>query len=261
MIAIDQTGDGPPLVLLHGVGTSRVIWRRVTPRLARQRLVVAPDLPGFGGSSAAGPGFDLDVATDALAGPLSERAGGPFDLVGNSLGGAVALNLAARHPRLVRRLVLAAPAGFSPWPRPLAFAARAYAGPAVRVRRVLGTPLVGSPIARRALLWGTIAAPARLSTSDARMMLAASRGASRVGDAVGAALRADLSGLLVGIEAPLGLIWGRRDRIIPISTLDTIRAVRPDAAVETLPDAGHVPQLERPGEFVAALCRILRRLE
>ena len=114
MIAIDESGQGPPLVLLHGVGASRAVWRLVTPALAEDRHVIAPDLPGFGESAPAANGFDLDTAAAALADPLAERAGGPFDLLGNSLGGAVAFRLAIARPDLVRRLVLSAPAGFAP---------------------------------------------------------------------------------------------------------------------------------------------------
>jgi pimeloyl-ACP methyl ester carboxylesterase len=73
-------------------------------------------------------------------------------------------------------------------------------------------------------------------------------------------LRADLSALLAQLELPLGLIWGRRDRVVPITALERIRAIRPDAAVGMLSDAAHVPQLERPAEFIAALRRVLSEL-
>ena len=59
---MDVQGEGAPLVLVHGVGTSRVVWRRVMPLLAQDRLVAAPDLPGFGASPADGPGFALERA-------------------------------------------------------------------------------------------------------------------------------------------------------------------------------------------------------
>ncbi len=260
MIAIDESGRGEPLVLLHGVGASRAVWRHVTPLLARDRLVLAPDLPGFGQSRAAAPRFALQTTAEALAGPLAERAGGSFDLVGNSLGGAVALYLALLHGEWVRRLVLCAPAGFSPRRWPLALAASAFSGPAVSARRILGTPIAVSPTARRALLWGAIAEPQRLAADDARMMLQASRGSTRIGPAVAAVLRVDLREQLSRLGVPLGLIWGERDRIIPISTLDSIRAVRPDVIAETIPGAGHVPQMERPEEFVAVLRGVLERL-
>lgn len=259
-LAIDETGDGRPLVLLHGVGASRTVWRRVVPLLAADRMVLTPDLPGFGGSEPVGRGFDLARVATALADPLAERAAEPFDLLGNSLGGAIALQLAAVRPDLVRRLVLAAPAGFSPVPWPLALAAGGLSGPAVKLRRLLGMPLVRSPAARRALLWGAIAEPQQLSADDARAILRASHGSTRIGAAVSAVLRADLRALLEQLERPLGLIWGRRDRVVPISTLELVRAIRPEAVIETIPDAAHIPQLERPPEFDAAVRRILRRL-
>jgi 3-oxoadipate enol-lactonase len=260
VIAIDVTGEGEPLALLHGLGASRAVWGRVTPALARDRMVLAPDLPGFGESEPAGPGFDLERAARKLAIALEDRAGGPFDLVGNSLGGALALQLAVLRPELVRRLVLSAPAGFSPafWPLPLA--AGRVLGPLMRARRVLGTPLAVSPTARRVLLAGAIAEPGRLSAADARTMLTGSRGSTRIGPAVEAVMRADLTPLLERLERPLGMIWGRQDRVVPIATLERIRAVRPEVAVETLEDAAHVPQLEAPEDYLAALERILDRL-
>jgi pimeloyl-ACP methyl ester carboxylesterase len=260
MIAIDETGHGDPIVLLHGVGASRVVWSHVTPLLAADRLVLAPDLPGFGQSDPAGPGFDLERAALALAEPLAQRTGRPFDLVGNSLGGAVALELAVSRPELVRRLVLSAPAGFSPTSWPLVLVAGKLLGPITTLRRTFGAPLAASPIARRALLYGAIAQPQDLSTRDARMMLEASRGSSRIGAAVTAVLEADLRPELERLEPPLGLIWGRRDRVVPISALERIRAIRPDAVVETIDDAAHVPQVEHPEEYVSTLDRVLERL-
>jgi pimeloyl-ACP methyl ester carboxylesterase len=260
MIAIDETGHGPPIVLLHGVGANRAIWRRVTPALAEDRHVIAPDLPGFGESDAAASGFELDAVASVLADVLADYADGAFDLVGNSLGGAVAVALAFERPELVRRLVLAAPAGFVSRPPPIAAAAGALADRALTARRIIGAPAARSATARRALMWGTIAEPQRLTADDARMMVRASRGSTRIGAAVAAVLRADLRSQLTRVEAPVGVIWGWRDRIVPISTLRAIRAVRPDAVVATIPRAAHVPQMERPLEFVAALNSVLDRL-
>jgi pimeloyl-ACP methyl ester carboxylesterase len=260
-IVVDVVGDGEPLVLLHGLGASRRLWYRVAPLLAASgRCVLAPDLPGFGESPPAGQGFELEAVSGALEKPLAERAGGPFDLLGSSLGGAVALKFAVAHPELVRRLVLAAPAGFSPRPWPVASVAGAVAEPALAVRRIAGGPLSVSPTARRALLFGAVAEPQRLSRGDARLILESSGRATRLGPALAAVLRVDMRPALRGLEAPVGLIWGERDRVVPISTLDVIRAVRPDVVAETIAGAAHIPQLERPEEFVAALNRVLGRL-
>lgn len=260
MIAIDAAGDGEPLVLLHGVGANRSIWRHAAQRLARSRLVLAPDLPGFGQSPPTGDGFDLGVTADAVADAIVSRAERPFDLVGNSLGGAVAAVLACRRPELVRRLVLVAPAGFNPHPRLLSEVAGYLGGTVTSLRRVFGTPLVASGIARRVLLWGSVAAPQRMAASDARIMLQGSSGSSRVGAGIASVLTSDLRDDLAASKVPLGLIWGEHDRVVPIGALSAIRAVRPDAIAETIADAAHVPQIEHPAEFVAVLERILERL-
>ena len=259
-VAIDVRGAGEPLVLLHGLGASRRLWHRAAPLLAFDRLVLTPDMPGFGDSPPAGPGFDLDAVSDALAAPLAERAGGRFDLLGTSLGGAVALSFAAAHPELVGRLLLVAPAGFSPRPWPVASAAGALVDPALAVRRVVGARFASSAATRRVLLWGAVADPSLLSPADARLILESSRRATRLGAALAAVLAADVRPLLTGLADPPGLIWGERDRVVPISTLEAIRAVRPDVIAERLPGVAHIPQLERPAEFVAAVRRILGQL-
>jgi pimeloyl-ACP methyl ester carboxylesterase len=254
-------GAGEPLVLFHGLGASHLLWHRVAPLLAQSgRRVVAPDLPGFGDSPPAGPGFEFAEVTDALARALRNCAHEPFDLLGHSLGGAVALEFAVEHPELVRRLVLVAPVGFSPRSRPIADVAGSLAGPALRVRRIAGGPLSLSPAARRVLLWGAVAEPQRLARQDAQLILSSSGHATRLGPALSTVLRTDLRPLLSRLELPVGLIWGERDRVVPIATLDAIRALRPDVVAATIPAAAHIPQLERPEEFVAALQRVLDRL-
>jgi pimeloyl-ACP methyl ester carboxylesterase len=260
MIAIDRTGQGSPIVLLHGVGANRTIWRHVTPMLASRRTVVAPDIPGFGESPPAGDGFGLEETADALAGELERLVGAPFDLVGNSLGGAVALALAGRRPELVRRLVLSAPAGLSPAPAVLAAALGAVSGPAITARALVSGPLARSAAARRLLLFGAIASPQHLAPEEARALLQASRGSARIGAGLAAVVRADLRPVLTGLRLPPGFIWGERDRVVPISTLQAIRELRPDAVTETLPGVAHVPQIEAPAEFVSALRRVLERL-
>jgi pimeloyl-ACP methyl ester carboxylesterase len=260
VIAIDSAGSGQPLVLLHGVGASRAIWHRAMPLLATHRRVVAADLPGFGESPASGRGFDLDEAAEALAAGLDGRVEVPFDLLGNSLGGAIAVALASRRPQLVGRLILSAPALFAPRNPLLARAAGAAAGQLIGARRLLGTPLASSAAGRRLMLFGAVGEPGRLPAEDARLMLTASRAASRIPEAITAVLATDLRSRLAELEVPTGLIWGERDRVVSHQVLRDIRALAPALAVETIPRAGHVPQLERPREFAAAVERLLARL-
>lgn len=258
MLSVDVSGRGSPVVLLHGVGASRVIWRRMTPLLVNGRRVIAPDLPGFGESPAPAGDFDLTRTADALAAGLEGYVSEPFDLVGNSLGGAVALLLARRRPELVRRLVLAAPAGLAPYPWPAAAVAGRVAGPLTTVRRVVGGPLAAHAVARRIALGTTVAAPERLTTDAARTMLQASRGSRHIGAAVAAVMSADLGPELAALTLPVGFIWGERDRLVPIRAL---HGLLPAPLIETIPGTAHVPQLERPDRFVAALTRLWARLE
>jgi pyruvate dehydrogenase E2 component (dihydrolipoamide acetyltransferase) len=244
-------------VLLHGVATSRLVWRRVIGPLARGRHVIAVDVPGFGESEPAGPGFELDEVADRLIGGLEPDR---FDLVGHSLGGAVAVATAARHPDAVRGLVLVAPAGLEPRATHIAAALGAAAERAVYARRAFGYQLAARSRGRQAMFGATVADAGRLHPEDARLLLDASIGARRVAAGVRRALEADLRDDLAAAPMPVGVIWGAADRVVPYAGLEALRRLRPDAAVETIPATGHIPQIERPAEFVAALERILARL-
>lgn len=256
-IALDAAGEGEPLVLLHGVGTSREVWRHVLPGLAMTRRTIAVDLPGFGDSPPVGDRFDLDAVADAVADAAAARLDGPFDLLGHSLGGAVAVALARQRPESVRGLLLQAPAGLAPRPRVVATAAGITAEGFLATRRAIGGHLAGSAVARRVLLWGAVHDGGRLSSEDARLMLEASRSASRVRAAVESAVACDLRPMLAGVGAPLALLRGDRDKVVSAAAMRTLTETRPDALVATIHDCGHIPQLERPPAFLAAVERLL----
>lgn len=253
MLGYDDTGEGEPLVLVHGLATTRLIWRRVVPLLDGRR-VVAVDVPGFGSSPPVGRGFVLeDVATALLEGvPIDES----FDLVGHSMGGAIALTMAALAPDRVRRLVLFAPAGL----RPLAPAAARTLGTLgeafIHLRRV-GRPLAAHALGRRFLLAAGAADGAAFDPGDVVAMITASRGATRIAEALASVTRADLRPLLTQVPAGLGLLWGAEDRIVPAALIDGVVRRRPDAVAATIPGAGHIAMMEVPGLFVAALDRLL----
>jgi pimeloyl-ACP methyl ester carboxylesterase len=256
MLGFDDTGRGDPLVLVHGLATTRAIWRHVVPLLGERR-VIALDVPGFGASPAAGPGFGLeDVARTVLRElPVDE----PFDLVGHSMGGAVALTMAAVAPERVRRLVLFAPAGLRPVPEPLARAFGAIGETLIHARRI-GAPLAALPWGRRFLLAAGTVDGAAFSSSDVREMVTASHGAERIGSALARVAGADLRPLLAQAPGALGLLWGAEDRIIPAELIETVLVRRPDAVAATIPDAGHIAMMERPAAFAATLEHLLGEL-
>jgi pimeloyl-ACP methyl ester carboxylesterase len=261
MLAIREEGEGDPLVLVHGAGTSGAIWRRTMPLLAGERRVVAPDLPGYGGSPAAGPGFALEEVSDRLAAGLADAGvPAPYDLVGHSMGGAIAILLAARHPERVRRLILVAPAGLAALPRVAAGFLGAVAAPFAAARRTVATPLAGNALVRRLALAGVARDGARVPAEHARAVLASSAGATRIGPGLASAAAADLRHALADVRAPLGLVWGEHDPVIPPRRIDVIRGARPDVALAVVPDTAHAPMLERPEAFCAALEGVLARL-
>ncbi|MGO9793546.1 MAG: alpha/beta fold hydrolase [Solirubrobacteraceae bacterium] len=259
LLALEVAGAGKPLVLLHGLATDRRIWRAVVPALARRRRVVSVDLPGFGASAPAGEAFELDEVAERIArGLAARRITTPFDLVGHSLGAGVATTLAAQRPAAIDRLVLVAPAGFNAMPDAISSVLAAGVDAALAAHRWL-VPLTDLAWGRRLLLAGTAADGANIPPSVARQMVNASASAQRSAPALATITRSDLRPRLLDIRAPLGLIWGEKDRTVPASLAVALTLVRPDAELVLLPDAGHVPMVECPDAFVAALERLLTR--
>jgi pimeloyl-ACP methyl ester carboxylesterase len=259
-LAVEQSGSGEPLVLIHGIATDRHIWDLVVPSLASSRLVVTVDLPGFGESQPAGQGFDLEAVADRIArGLAGRRLHGPIDIVGHSLGGGVAITLAALRPRLVRRLILVAPAGLRPFPAPISRLLASSADAALAARRK-AVSLTEVAWGRRLLLAMTAADGAGMPPTLARQMVEASASARRTEAALATITSTDLRPVLAEVAAPLGVIWGEADRTVPIRALDDLTAARKDAIVVRLSDAGHVPMVERPDEFVSALKMLLSEL-
>jgi pimeloyl-ACP methyl ester carboxylesterase len=254
---VDVTGRGDPLVLVHGLATTRSIWTHAAPLLAQDRQVVTIDVPGFGAAAPVGRGFDLDAVAGRMHAEL--RAAGvsePFDLVGHSMGAAVALTLAARFAGTVRRLVLVSPAGL----RPLPFLACAALGVAAELyipARRQAAPLAGWGWGRRLLMVGGVSDGAALEPRVVRELVDASRGARRIGPALTTVARADLRETLRALPLPVGALWGSGDRVIPPGGAHTMLAIRPRAACEIVDGAGHIAMVEQPAAFVAALRRVL----
>ncbi|HKJ35248.1 MAG TPA: alpha/beta fold hydrolase, partial [Solirubrobacterales bacterium] len=240
-------------------GTNRTIWSRAAPLLAAERPVTALDLPGFGASPAP-ERWTIESVAELIAETLETDLGPGFDLLGSSLGGAVALQIAAARPDLVHRLVLAAPAGFRPAPGPLPRVASLIAGPMLSVRRSAGLRFAGQAQARRALLAGSVGDGAALDPEAARLMLRASEGAHSLQPAMEAAASADLRQRAARLEVPFGLIWGTLDRVIPAHTAERVLELHPDVPLELIGGAGHLPHLEVPEQFAAALERVFSQL-
>lgn len=261
-------GRGTPVLLVHGLGNSSLVWRRVIRGLAREHRVVVPDLPGFGHSSPTRRRPLLDAYTDFLA-ELIERTspGVPAAVVGNSTGGAVAMRLAVVHPDLVSRLVLVDPAGVGQgvpsWWRLVRFE------PLVRL--VSAVPLTLTPRPVLEYLIGeayrrmAFADPSNVSERSVRLFAERLNSRARIHrflrnahDVVNA-----FEGQVQNVEEPLPVpvlaLWGRQDRLVPLHDALALLERIGGLEVRIIEDAGHSPQLEAPEAFLDAVHAFLDR--
>ncbi|MEA2405598.1 MAG: hypothetical protein QOE08_2245 [Thermoleophilaceae bacterium] len=242
----DRRGSGEPLILIHSLGTDRHVWAPVLDRLARERDVIALDLPGFGASPELENGSPpsparLAAAVAHLAGSLGlERP----HVAGNSLGGWVALELALAGG--ARSATAIAPAGL--WPRALG----PKPTPARRAARAALPALslvLASTGARRLALTATMAHPERVPRDDAvQLVRAYAEGPGY--ETVNAAMRAGRFEDLGRIDVPVTLAWPDRDRLVA-------RPAHLPANVTNvvLQDCGHVPMWDDPAQVAGVLLR------
>ncbi|MBF4624957.1 alpha/beta fold hydrolase [Clavibacter sp. VKM Ac-2872] len=250
------TGTGDPLLLLHGIGRSLEDWGEQHDRLSAGHELHSLDLPGFGWSDPVAGTTTLESLADALPGYL-DAAGvaGPVTVVGNSLGGAVAMTLATRHPDRVRALVLVDSAGFG---RQVTVGLRMLAFDPLATLLMRPTP--GN--SRRSTR--TIFHDPALTT-DARVRHAQELSARPTHAATMLDIARDL-GTVRGVSSrwrrplvesvrlsglPVLAVWGDRDRILPPAHLAAVARELPDARTRLIPGCGHMPQVERPDLFAA----------
>ncbi|MGH8874629.1 MAG: alpha/beta fold hydrolase [Acidimicrobiia bacterium] len=264
----DFGGSGAALVLIHGLGGSHTNWLAVGETLAGRGRVAAIDLPGFGLTPPVGPLFTLESHRQVLEGFLERLAAGPVTLVGNSMGGLLALLHATRRPHQVARLLLVCPA--VPLPP-----GHRHVDPRVAGRLALrGLPLVGPAYLRwyaashspadqvRDTLRLVCADPARVPpqvvTAGIRLVATrakqpwAARAVARSGRATAARLvrRRRFDDLVAGVPCPALVIAGTADRLVVAEGLRRMASIRPDWELVEMEGVGHCPMMETPRWFL-----------
>lgn len=267
---VDYGGDGPPLVLVHGLGGSHLNWMLVARPLTSHFHVVAVDLPGFGLSPPAGRKSDVRDQAALVARYIAAGFDEPAYLVGNSMGGLVALLTADRFPEVVAGLVLIDPA----------LPPDAIRRPSLDTVRFLGVPLlpfIGVAVLERQRqklsVRERVLASMEFVTSDhtsipeevlvageameeARRQMPwsipsfidAGRSIARV-----LAARGSFVAMVHRIGAPVMMVHGAKDDVVPIEFARAIADERPDWELVVYHDVGHVPQLEAPDRVVGAI--------
>lgn len=257
-LAYDRQGSGEPVVLLHGIGHRRQAWRPVFDALAQTHDVIAFDLAGFGESPPfpSSVPYDMDHSCSNLVANFERLGLDRPHVVGNSLGGALALELGARDA--VRSVTALSPAGFfGPVNRFVALSqlislrAIALASPDFMLRAVSASRL-GRRLIGRALYAHPERADAESTLGDARAMKAAS-----------AFERVAISALTYrfdrAISVPTTIVWGTRDRILPFNQSATARERVRGAQHIALVDAGHVPMIDQPEAIVRTVIDTIHR--
>jgi pimeloyl-ACP methyl ester carboxylesterase len=247
------SGDGDPVVLVHGLGGQWQNWLENIPRLAQSRRVVAMDLPGFGCTPE--PEDDEGITITRYGRWVNELANRlgleTVDLVGNSMGGYIAAEVAIQFPERVSRLVLVSAAGISSaevLQMPILTIGRVAAAVAsnsvTRYRR-----LAARPVTRHMSLALVARHPRLLKADLAYEGFFKGGGKPGFDDALRASLDYDFRDRLSDVKVPTLIVWGERDSIIPIRDADEFERLIEDSRKVVMKDCGHIAMAERPDAF------------
>jgi pimeloyl-ACP methyl ester carboxylesterase len=245
------SGDGAPLILVHGLAGQWQNWLENIPRIAQERRVIAPDLPGHGLSDS--PREDISIQgcgrmVHALAEQLGiERA----VVVGNSMGGFVSSEVAIQFQDFVERLMLVSAAGIS--------SASVSEAPVMTLGRIGAAitsataarhrQLAARPLTRHFAMARGARHPAKLKGD--LVWEGFMKGAGRDGflDALRANLGYDFRERVAEIRCPTLIVWGGEDAIIPVRDAEEYERLIDDSRKVVMEDTGHIPMAERPGAF------------
>jgi pimeloyl-ACP methyl ester carboxylesterase len=255
----DLASERPVLLFVHGVAGSSSTWRAVMPALASRYTVIAPDLPGHGDSDKPRVDYSLGAHANMLRDLMIALGIERATIVGQSLGGGVAMQLAYQHPQRCERLVLVSSGGLGPevsWMlRALTLPGAEYVMPLLfpSVVRVAGNA-VGRRLARLGFraprLEQEWSAYASLTDADNRQSFI--RTLRAVVDPRGQAVSAH-DRLYLASKLPTLIVWGGRDRIIPVDHATAAHEAIPGSRLVIFEKSGHFPHTEEPEHFVEVL--------
>ena len=259
-VAFRRAGDGPVVVLIHGITSSADAWREVMPTLAEDHLVIAPDLLGHGQSAKPRGDYSLGAYASGIRDLLLALGHDRATVVGYSLGGGVAMQFAYQFPERTERLALISSGGLGDEVHVLLRAATLplseYVLPLLASRRLLDAgEWVSRTLGRVGLRAGSdVAEMARgyASLADRDCREAFIHTLRSIVDHRGQRVSAR-DRLYLASELPALIVWGERDPILPVAHGRAAQKAIPGSRMEILPNAGHFPQLDDPRRFAAIM--------
>ena len=258
-VAYRDAGTGETLLLIHGMAGSSATWRAVIPELSKKYRVLAPDLQGHGESTKPRGDYSLGAFAASLRDLLDELGISRATVVGQSLGGGVAMQFTYQHRDYCQRLALIGSGGLGPdlnWILRILSAPGAELvlpvvapRPVLNVGNKLGSWLTSAGVQspRASEMWSAYSSLADQQTRQAFL-----RTLRSVVDYRGQAVSA-LGKIHVSHGLPTLLIWGEEDRIIPVAHGYAAHEAVPGSRLEVLPGVGHFPHVESPAAVVDIL--------
>lgn len=253
-------GEGPPILLIHGITSSSRTWKRVMPRLAEKHTVIAPDLLGHGRSAKPQGDYSLGAYASGARDLLIALDIPRVTVVGHSLGGGIAMQFAYQFPERVGRMVLVDSGGLGREVNPILRAATLPLAEYV-------LPILFTPTLHDAAL-KVRGALSRIGLSGGADVEGVSEGFASLTE--GGGRRAFLNTvrsvidptgqkvsardrLYLTEEVPSMIVWGENDRIIPVDHAEQAHDLMPRNRLEIFPGAGHFPFNEDPDRFIKVL--------
>jgi pimeloyl-ACP methyl ester carboxylesterase len=259
-IAYRTAGSGPVLLLIHGIAGSSATWDAVLPWLAERYTVVAPDLLGHGESAKPRGDYSLGAYASAIRDLLGVLGHEHASIVGHSLGGGVAMQLAYQFPERCERLVLVSSGGLG---REVHLLLRAAALPGAEwVLPLLCAEKVGDTVDGMARFFGRIGLLAgsdldelwrgfrSLADADARQAFVHTL--RTIVDPGGQRINA-ADRLYLAAAIPTMIVWGEHDPMIPVAHARAAHDAVPGSRLEVFADTGHFPHRDQPRRFVEVL--------
>jgi pimeloyl-ACP methyl ester carboxylesterase len=263
-VAYRMAGEGPAILLIHGITSSSETWDRVFDLLARDHTVIAPDLIGHGESAKPRGDYSMGAYASGLRDLCAALDVDSATFVGHSLGGGIAMQMAYQFPERCERLVLVSSGGLGPDVSPLLRAATLPGSEyVIPLLFKAGLMTVGQGVAsvlgRLGLRPGTdVEEIARgwASLADVEAMQAFVHTLRASVDPSGQRVDARDRLYLAG-EGPALIVWGERDPIIPLAHGEEAHKLIPGSELHVFPQAGHFPHRDEPVRFAEILSEFI----